>query len=201
MTTNDYCKTILRGYPEYISADQMYRICHICKKTCRYLLENKLVPNIDSGKKTRRYRIKTLDVVHYLKDREINPEYYKPPKNYYLSDYKPKSKHPFGRPLNDDDFKAIRSFYEMVLCNTPDVMTVEQVSQVTGYCKNSVAKWCSKKHLKSFFIRQSYYVPKEYLLDFLLSSCFMGVAVKSTKHIGFNAEISAILACANKNAK
>lgn len=58
------------AYPEYITKDQMYRICHISKKTCLFLLESGLVPNIDSGKKTRRFKIKTVDVIQYLKDRD-----------------------------------------------------------------------------------------------------------------------------------
>lgn len=70
MITEKYCNEILQQYPEYITKDQMYRICHISKKTCLFLLESGLVPNIDSGKKTRRFKIKTVDVIQYLKDRD-----------------------------------------------------------------------------------------------------------------------------------
>lgn len=77
MITEKYCNEILQQYPEYITKDQMYRICHISKKTCLFLLESGLVPNIDSGKKTRRFKIKTVDVIQYLKDRDdyadLNP--------------------------------------------------------------------------------------------------------------------------------
>lgn len=51
MITEKYYNEILQQYPEYITKDQMYRICHISKKTCLFLLESGLVPNIDSGKK------------------------------------------------------------------------------------------------------------------------------------------------------
>ncbi len=74
---------ILEQYPIYMTKDQMYRICHISKKTCLFLLESGLVPCLDSGKKTRRFKIKTTDVIHYLEDRDIHPEYYKPPEGYY----------------------------------------------------------------------------------------------------------------------
>ena len=66
MITEKYCNEILQQYPEYITKDQMYRICHISKKTCLFLLESGLVPNIDSGKKTRRFKIKTVDVIQYI---------------------------------------------------------------------------------------------------------------------------------------
>ena len=55
--------------------------------------------------------------------------------------------------------------------------------------ESSVAKWCSKQELKSFFIRQKFKIPKEYLLDFLVSKYFIGIAVKSEKHQKFNAKI------------
>ena len=100
MTTDEYCEIVLRDYPEYISSDQMYRICHISKRTCRYLLETGLVPNIDSGKKTRRFKIKTTDVVSYLNDRENNPLRYKAPDDYYKTDHKAEPQYPYGRPLN-----------------------------------------------------------------------------------------------------
>lgn len=78
-----YCNEILQQYPEYITKDQMYRICHISKKTCLFLLESGLVPNIDSGKKTRRFKIKTVDVIQYLKDRDDYPELFKAPDGFY----------------------------------------------------------------------------------------------------------------------
>ena len=45
-------------YPEVITMDQLYRICHISKRKARWLLENGVIPCEDSGKKTRRFKIK-----------------------------------------------------------------------------------------------------------------------------------------------
>ena len=42
-------------YPEIISKDQLYRICHISKRKARWLLENGIIPCEDSGKQTRRF--------------------------------------------------------------------------------------------------------------------------------------------------
>ena len=44
-------------YLEYVSLDQLYRICKISKKSARYLVENSIAPAIDSGKETWRYKI------------------------------------------------------------------------------------------------------------------------------------------------
>ena len=86
MITESCYNEVLQSYPEYITKDQMYRICHIIKKTCLFLLESRLIPNIDSGKKTRRFKIKTTDVVEYLKDRDDYPELYKAPGVFYKGD-------------------------------------------------------------------------------------------------------------------
>lgn len=83
MITESYYNEVIQSYPEYITKDQMYRICHISKRTCLFLLESGLVPNIDSGKKTRRFKIKTTDVIEYLKDRDDYPELYKAPDGFY----------------------------------------------------------------------------------------------------------------------
>lgn len=47
----DFAK-IKANYPEKIGLEQMRVICHISKKTARYLLTSGLVPCIDTGKKT-----------------------------------------------------------------------------------------------------------------------------------------------------
>ena len=168
---------ILEQYPIYMTKDQMYRICHISKKTCLYLLESGLVPCMDSGKKTRRFRIKTTDVIHYLEDRDIHPEYYKPQDGYYKQPHIPKP-----GVLSEHDRLVMKQFYEKELASWPDVMTIKQVSAFTGYGKTSVERWCNKQYLKSFYIKRRYFIPKEYLIGFLVSWHFIGISVKSDNH-------------------
>ena len=69
----------------------------------------------------------------------------------------------------------MRKYYEELLINQSDVMTIEQVAEFTGYCKTSVRAWCNKQEVKCFLIRQRFQIPKEYLLDFLVSKYFMPV--------------------------
>lgn len=168
MITEKYCNEILQQYPEYITKDQMYRICHISKKTCLFLLESGLVPNIDSGKKTRRFKIKTVDVIQYLKDRDDYPELFKAPDGFYKGKGGDKKAPSFDEVFTQEDLIRMRQYYERLLKNNPDVMSVEQVAQFTGYNKNSVSRWCGKKELKCFYIKQRYQIPKEYLLDALV---------------------------------
>ncbi len=188
MITEEYYSEILKKYPEYITKDQMYRICNISKKTCLFLLENKLVPNIDSGKKTRRFKIKTTDVINYLKDREINPGLYRAPSGYYI-EYDKQKITDFALAFSKDNRIAIRLFYENKLIEYPDVMDIYEVAEFTGYNKNSVIRWCNKGYLKYFNILQKYKIPKEYLLDFLISDYYINIFKKSAKHDMYNQQI------------
>ena len=61
-------------YPDVISADQLYRICHISKRKAKWLLEHGYIPCEDSGKKTRRYKIRLNDVIDYLRTLEAAPD-------------------------------------------------------------------------------------------------------------------------------
>lgn len=58
----DY-SALLMEYPEVISKEQVYRICHISKRKATWLLENGIIPCKDSGKKTRRFQVRTIDVI------------------------------------------------------------------------------------------------------------------------------------------
>jgi len=78
-----YYDEIRKRYPETISKSQFYQIAHISKATALYLLQSGLVPCRDTGKKTRRYTIRIDDVIFYMLDRELHPERYRAPPNWY----------------------------------------------------------------------------------------------------------------------
>ena len=59
-----------REYPETISMDQLYRICHISKRKARWLLEHGVIPCQDSGKQTRRFSIRLEEAICFLEQRD-----------------------------------------------------------------------------------------------------------------------------------
>ena len=151
MGTESRYSELLRQFPNYMSKDQMYRACHISKKTCLFLLENGLVPCIDSGKKTRRFKIETSAVIRYLEDRDLHPELYKAPEGFY----KKKQCEPWLK-LTEANLLLMHHYYDAVLEPYPDVLSIAQISEYTGYGKSSVVRWCSKQQLKSFNIKGCY---------------------------------------------
>ena len=175
-------EAIKNQYPKIVSKDQVYRICHISKATALYLLQSGLIPNVDSGKKTRKYRIQLDDVIAYLQKREEDPLTFKPPENYYAGRRYPPSRRkrlhvPIGRYLE------AREFFERELQSYDEVLTTAEVSEFLGYTEKTVVDWCAKNEINHFLIKNKLRFPREYLIDFILSNRCNSIIMKSQKHI------------------
>ena len=151
-------------YPEEITKDQFYRICHISKKTASFLLETGIVPCRNTGKKTRKYKIYLDDVISFLEKREQNLFAWKVPKNYY----KKKSKGNKQKALLERKGLNNRERLIKAISSCDDVLTVKDVARLLNYTTKTVYDWCSKGELKSFLIYNKRKIPKTYLLDFIM---------------------------------
>ena len=183
----EYYESIRREYPEVITKDQFYRIAHISKATALFLLQSGKVPCKDSGKKTRRYKIRTDDVILYLIDREINPANYRAPDCWYKGRSGPyKSRVTYRNELSEMDEKteeAFRSYITGQLDGYGDLLTVVEASEFIGYCDTSFHRWCAEKRIKAFNISGRYLIPKLCFVDFLASPYSYGITRKTWKHL------------------
>lgn len=183
----EYYESIRRECPEVITKDQFYRIAHISKATALFLLQSGKVPCKDSGKKTRRYKIRTDDVILYLIDREINPANYRAPDCWYKGRSGPyKSRVTYRNELSEMDEKteeAFRSYITGQLDGYGDLLTVAEASEFIGYCDTSFHRWCAEKRIKAFNISGRYLIPKLCFVDFLASPYSYGITRKTWKHL------------------
>ena len=163
--------------PETLSKEQFYKLCHISKSTALHLLRNGIVPCVDSGMKTRCYKIKKADVQDYLSKRAIFPEAYSAPSGWYCNNKKTNTKRVPPKILVD-----MAAFYTEKLQGYPDVLSVKQVMTFTGYQSSSVIYWCKLNYLKAYSLERLY-IPKAYLIEFLNSIHFRAINQKSNKHI------------------
>ena len=83
-----------------------------------------------------------------------------------------------------------KEWYEQQLANYPDVLTVAQVCEVTGYQRHTILKWCSKGLLKTILQTPKYMIPKVWLLEFVTSDFFNEISRKCGKHYAAIKEIS-----------
>lgn len=178
---------IRKQYPETISKDQFYRIAHISKATALYLLQSGLVPCIDSGKKTRRYTIRTEDVITYLMERELRPEDYRAPEMWYAKRSgrtKPRKKRCTRlKKLSETEKKQFRKYMEAELVGYDDLLKVADVTEVIGYSSSAVHFWCKNKKLQSFHVSGKFLIPKSCFVDFMVSESSFDIKRKTNEHI------------------
>ena len=124
--------------------------------------------------------------------RESDPMRYTPPSGWYYN--YPKHKKPAAsleRKLNykGEERLLAKEWYEQQLANYPDVLTVAQVCEVTGYQRHTILKWCSKGLLKAILQTPKYMIPKVWLLEFVTSDFFNEISRKCGKHYAAIKEI------------
>ena len=165
--TVDYSE-LRRTYPQLISADQLYRICHISKRTARRLLENGTIPCIDNGKKTHRYQIRLDDVIDYLVRRDRPP----------LPCPAPESATSEGEAEGSPDdeqrqaccsSRELRAYLEAIWADVPDAVSRAQASELSGYQPASISRWIRRGRLTAIPYMGHYLIPKSALIESMLA--------------------------------
>ncbi len=170
---------LINKYPEYVTKDQFYRICHISKKTALYYLEKGFIPCIDSGKKTRRYKIAIKDIVFFLEDRSQNPEKYYMP-NHYNNPFLPSEVRQYkAKPRSDTKYvyklkgikevKDYQKYLEQQFADYPDMMTRAQVQQITGHLLDAILLWCKSGKVKYIRHHNAYLLQKKSVISYLFN--------------------------------
>lgn len=175
---------LFKEYPEHITKEQFYQICKVSKKTALYYLESGLVPAIDSGKQTRRFKIAITDVVAFLKQRDQNPNQYKASPGWYKGNSVYKRRPPYRFLVLEKNADTVVHL-ERWLSDYPDLMKPGDVAKATGYGVNTVVDWCSSGKLHNFFIRRAFLIPKLSLIDYMFSETFRGIKVKRNDYDSF----------------
>lgn len=75
--------------------------------------------------------------------------------------------------------KRWNAFCEEWLKDSPDILTVLEVKAITGYCKTAVQGWINRNLIKAYLTGRSNKIPKSSLLEFMSSSKFYNMHVKS----------------------
>lgn len=172
----DY-EELRREYPESISMEQMYRICHISKRKALWLLENGIIPCKDSGKQTRRFCIRLEDVIDFLRRRDAGESEEMIPSGIFSSGVYPV---PVSKEYLDSGLLS-STFLERWK-DAPDMLTVKQAALLCGYGTTSINRWFAHGKLKGINYYGSNLVSKESLADYLASPAGQSIAVKSDFH-------------------
>lgn len=152
---------ILLEYPEKISIEQLYRICHFSKRKCKWLLENGYIPCKNRGTKTWKFVIRTVDVVEYLTLLETDVTR-APPSGIFST---VPARQRASAPLEKVPEENIHSFLRERWSDKPDALTIGDVSQLTGYTKTNIRSWITEHRLKYVLILNEIIIPKDWLIE------------------------------------
>lgn len=147
-------------FPEVISGEQLRKILHISKRKCAWLLQSGAIPCTDNCNKTRRYAVKLDDVIEYIiasENAAVNVQPLRPPDE-------------FKEQLIDEWF------------DVPDVLTITEVSAITGYTPNAVDRWIVKGSLRSVIVQTGLITCREWLIDFYCGDGY-NIVKKVDKHL------------------
>ncbi len=181
------CKTyayLKEQYPEVITLEQLYRICHISKRKGKWMLENRVIPCQDSGKKTRRFKIKLDDVIAYLEKEAAEGRTVIPAGIFSAkqgAEKQSECQKLILRLNNPEIYQEIYWYYEKKYRKAPDALDANAVADLTGFGTTAVHGWIRAGHLK-VYRRVEQIIPKAYLLDFLCTPYYVSICNRSSKH-------------------
>lgn len=167
-------------YPEYVTSNQLYKICQIAKRSAKYLLVNGIIPCEDSGKKTRRYKIALNDIIAYLekRDKTLNTMI---PRGCVNSRRKtPRSPRvSLSALLSPGSESELKRYFEYIYADYPDIVKAHDVTEMTGLSHKTVMELLNKKEIQSWFVASKYIIPKEFVLAFVVSPRFINMKSNS----------------------
>lgn len=166
-------KSLLRQYPETITKEQLYKICHMSKETAKYYLDTGLIPCTHNGKKSRCYTIAIEDVVAFLEDREVHPEKYRLPRSAWSRIRQP------DLPAKQEGHRgSLFAFYREHFVGEPDVLSVDEAAAMVKVTRDTVLKWCAEKEFEVFTVKRAFQIPKDGYLKFLAGYAKKSYTVK-----------------------
>ena len=164
-------------YPDMISMDQLYRICHISKRKAVWLLEHGVIPCEDSGKQTRRFQIRLEDVIGFLERRDAGELDGVLPLGIFSS-----GSPPVREPREYLDSDALRELFLSRWEDAPDMLTARQAEALCGYGTTAINRWMKKGWVKGVNYYGTNLISKESLAEHLASHAGQDISVKSEIH-------------------
>ena len=157
-------------YNEHISLDQLRVICKIAKRSARYLVENGIIPAVDTGRKTWRYQIAIDDVIAYLRRRDKEGSMI--PVGATGSG-ETNTRRSYSQVVARGEERKVAKYFAEIYVGYPDVITPDDMAAMTGMHKKSFMRILKDGHIKVLESSPRYIVPKVYFWDFLASRRFI----------------------------
>jgi hypothetical protein len=167
-------------YPAYVSLDQLRVICKIAKRSARYLVINSIIPAIDTGNKTWRYKISIDDVIAYLRQRDKSGSMIPIGAS---NSRQTKRRRSYSQAITSGQEKEVVEYFKHIYADYPDVITTDDMAAMTGLHKKSFQRILNEGHIKVLATSPKYIIPKVYFWKFIGNRRFIDAWSNSNEFI------------------
>jgi hypothetical protein len=166
---------------DVISLEQLYKMLHISKRKAAWMLQNGIIPCEIRNTQTHKYFIKRKDVIDYINKNEIAKQQEIPigifNSNRTTNPHRTESQdsvcggsfYSFEIILNDEERELFKEMLENMLKEIPDVLTVKEVAELTGYNRKTILRYAKKKYIFPINLQGKLYISKQSLIEYFSS--------------------------------
>lgn len=166
---------------DVISLEQLYKMLHISKRKAAWMLQNGIIPCEIRNTQTHKYFIKRKDVIDYINKNEIAKQQEIPigifNYNRTINPHRTESQdsvcggsfYSFEIIINDEERELFRGMLENMLKEIPDVLTVKEVAELTGYNRKTILHYTKKKYIFATNLKGKLYISKQSLIEYFSS--------------------------------
>ena len=175
--------SLINQYDDFLSLDEVSRVCKISKKSARYLVEHGIIPAINTGNATWKYKIAIVDVITYLYRREKEGSMI--PTGAVSSRQRSKNsiynsnRKSFSKMVESGKEHEIAEYFKYLYSDSRDVLTTNDISEMTGLNRSTIMRFAKQGYIKSIASRPKYLIPKQYLLEFVVTPHYINSRTKS----------------------
>lgn len=171
-------KIILKQqYPSQLCLDQVRIILHISKRKASWMLNNSIIPCINTGKQTKQYKVKIEDLITYIEKVELGDSTIIIPNGLFTTRDNPKPS--ISSPSLPPEF---REWLANKWRYAKNILTVPEVAELTGYATTTINRWINKGKLQSVQLPDKRAVPKKCLIEYYFTEGHK-CREKSAKHV------------------
>ena len=163
-----------------ISLEELYQILHVSKRKATWMLEHGIIPCRKRDTATHKYAIKLEDVLEYLKKDKIERDKDIPVG--IFSSKSPCRKRSNEIILSPEEKISLQAFIEIEWFSLPDVLTVKQASEATGYCQPTIYRLIRTQPIYSAVVGTKTVVSKKSLIKYFSSDSATLTFPKSDWH-------------------
>ena len=144
------------GPGQYLTGCQLRQYLHISTRKLKALMENNIIPHVDTGLKTHKYLVRYEDAEYYASHRDLKKEYEITPKQ------KPQKSRSKLHPLPDSELLSQYLWYKWR--HRPDALTTPEIIKMLGISNQQIGRLIRRNILYATKISETRYCSKSSLI-------------------------------------